>query len=146
MKQPVLMDRLNEASIARVLYFIRAEIVRDGSEGLDHVNALLEMRGHDPEAYHVPEKTPRRFKGRSSRKQAVLSALREGPATSRQLCARIARDAPELDAEAIYPSVAGCLSELKRAGVATRGTEWRSPVWRLNALGRSSYAVDLLSH
>ena len=125
------MQRLSENTIARALYYVRAEIIREGTEGLEHVEALLVQRGHDPEAYHVHKKLPRMFKGRNMCRRAVVGALRQGPATSWEVCHRIALSKPEMDAEAMFPSVAVCLSTLKRKGVVERGREWPRPIWRL---------------
>ena len=44
------------------LYYLRAQVIRDGLEGLGHVNALLRLRGLDPEAVKVPRKNKRLFR------------------------------------------------------------------------------------
>ncbi len=120
------MGTANEETIARVLYQIRADIVREGKEGLRHVEALLKARGLDPEAHRVPHKLPRVFEGRGARQRAVLAALQAGPATLGEVCERVARGNPGTDAGAIYHSVAVCLTSLKRQGIVKHeGRFWR---------------------
>lgn len=117
MKEPVLMQRLSEKSIARVLYYIRAEAIRDGLDGLDHVDALLTLRGHDPEAYHVPQKAPKRFK-RGQLKRMLMELLREGPDTARGLAERVAAQVEGVEASDILASVRVQLSVMGRQGAA----------------------------
>lgn len=120
------MGTANPETIARVLYQVRAEIVREGGDGLEHADALLRVRGLDPEAFDVPAKLERVFEGRGARQRAVLAALGEGPATLPEVCDRVAKQNPGTDAGAIYQSIAVCLGNLKRRG-AVRHVErqWR---------------------
>jgi len=60
------------------LYYLRAQIIRDGLEGLGHVNALLRLRGLDPDAVKVPRKNKRVFRNGEFRR-SLLTALRDGP-------------------------------------------------------------------
>ena len=48
--------RHSDKSINVSLYYLRAQIIREGLDGLAHVDALLKQRGCDPEALHVPPK------------------------------------------------------------------------------------------
>jgi hypothetical protein len=57
---------MSEGVIIGVLCHIRAEILRDGLDGLEHVEALLRARGVDPETLYVPRKVPKRFSAGSS--------------------------------------------------------------------------------
>ncbi|MGB1235731.1 MAG: hypothetical protein ACPG5U_08360 [Planktomarina sp.] len=51
MKLTILIQRLSDVTIERSLFYIRAGIVHDNLDGLDHVDALLKLRGVDPEKY-----------------------------------------------------------------------------------------------
>jgi hypothetical protein len=52
---------IREDTILNVLHYLRAEIAREGTEGAAHVDALLRLRGHDPEARPTPAKVPKAF-------------------------------------------------------------------------------------
>ena len=41
------LRRLKPETITRALVALRAELVRDGGPGLEHVEALLQLRGHN---------------------------------------------------------------------------------------------------
>ena len=73
-------------TIIRALYRLRAEIIRDGQDGLEQVDALLRLRGADPEGRRVPPKLARHF-GRGKLRLAILMALRDGPRTGAQILA-----------------------------------------------------------
>jgi hypothetical protein len=53
---------------------LRAQIVRDGLEGLEHVEAMPVLRGIGPAALHVP----RKFAQRRDTSRLALEALRTG--------------------------------------------------------------------
>ncbi len=72
------MSRLSEGTIARVLFYIRAEAIREGLQGQDHVEALLRLRGHDPDSKPVPLRRPKTY-ARGTLAAKVLGALRDGP-------------------------------------------------------------------
>ena len=55
------------------LYYLRSQIIREGLDGLEHVDALLRLRGLDPEAVHVPAKRVEAFR-HGEFKRAVLDA------------------------------------------------------------------------
>lgn len=80
--------RLGDDSINDALYHLRAQIIRRGSDGLDHVEALMQMRGLDPEALHVPEKKNRTYR-RGGLRVAVLTVLRQGQHTAPQIAAAL---------------------------------------------------------
>ncbi len=79
---------MTEGVVIGVLRYVRAEIIRDGLSGLDHVEALLRARGVDPEALYVPRKQPKHFR-RGMLRTAILRVLQDGPRTSRQITARV---------------------------------------------------------
>lgn len=124
------MVRLSEDSIARVLYYVHAEMIRDGVEGLEHADALLRLRGHDPDKYHVPAKRPQIFKGRGSMRRAVMAVLKQGSDTTRGIATTLA-DEHGLDVDEVWRSVGPCLSGLKKRGMVTHDGAWRWPVWGL---------------
>ena len=59
-----------ESVVVGVLRYVRAEIIRDGLDGLEHVEVLLRARGVDPEALAVPQARPRRFRQNRARSGA----------------------------------------------------------------------------
>jgi len=71
---------LNPDQLNHQLYRIRAQIIREQMQGLEHINALLVIRGLEPDAFHVPIKYNPTFK-RGEFKRTVISALRGGPKT-----------------------------------------------------------------
>ena len=105
---------LNPERLDFQLYRIRAQIVRDGLEGLEHVDALLRLRGCDPEAVHVPRKTKRTFK-RGELRRAMLAALRDGP-----------KRLGDIDVGADGGSLSCALWRARKAGLVVKeGGMWR---------------------
>ena len=131
MKETIYMQRLGDERIERVLFFIKSEIVRDGLDGVEHVDALLQMRGIDPDKFKIPAKIPRIFKGRNGMRRAVLLALKQGPASTKEIASRICEANEGICVEETWRSVSVCLSGLKRRGTVTKTDVWRSPVWGL---------------
>lgn len=78
------IGRHSDETINISLYYLRAQIIRDGDSGLEHVEALMCQRGLDLDALHVPPKRNRRFR-KGQLRQALLDELGKGPRTSRQL-------------------------------------------------------------
>lgn len=118
------LRRLKPETITRALAALRAELIRDGGPGLEHVEALLQLRGNN--LAPVPRKAPpQRFK-RGRLRLAIRIALRDGPITGPEIVARIAA-AHGLDYGEIYRSVYSQLGQMRRAGLV--GHEGR--VWRL---------------
>lgn len=92
-----------------MLFRIRHDIVRGDGDGLEHVDALLRLRGIDPEARLIRSPRPRRFK-RGHLTRAVLRALRDGPQTTAQIAAKVGNHSGTLD------SVTGILRRLQQRG------------------------------
>lgn len=106
--------RLHPETIRQVLYRLRAEIIREGQDGLEHVDALLRLRGADPEARRVPGKQAKQF-GRGKLRLAILRALQDGPRTGPQIAAAVATErglTPKQARASVYPS----LCRLRDAG------------------------------
>lgn len=124
MKQ-LRLGRVSEDTIRNALLYIRAEIVRDNLNGLEHVDALLAMRGH--EAAPVPRKTPKAFK-RGELRRMILDALRDGPQTGAQLAERIAGQRDGLTRQQAYKRVYIALHGMQRRGmVRHQGRLWLAP-------------------
>lgn len=85
------MNRHSDETINISLYYLRAQIIREGADGLEHVEALMKLRGLDLDALPVPEKRNRRFR-KGQLRQAILEELRKGPRTSRQIAEAIGHD------------------------------------------------------
>lgn len=97
------------------LLYLRARTIREGLEGLEHIEAIMRIRGMDLEAVHVPKKNKRRFRNGELRR-AVLDTLRQEPHTARKI-------AEKLDCQ--QQSVRECLRTLEARGVVLReGRVW----------------------
>lgn len=118
---------MQDKTIDSVLWELRAQIVRDGLDGLHHVNALLLARGCDPEDQHIPRKKPANQFRQSELKRLVMTALRDGPQTGKALAACIAAQRPEVGPEDAYKRVYLALARMKAAGFVEReGRLWTS--------------------
>lgn len=123
MTEQVRLGRITETTIRNALLYIRAECLREGAPGIEHVDALLRQRGHDPEAFTFAKRTPKAFrKGELQRK--VLKALRDGPKTGPEIVRAI--DSP-LPYRETYRRVYVCLHRLGNKGIITA----HSRLWRL---------------
>ncbi len=116
---------ITDKSVVSVLDFIRAVIVRDGLQGVEHADALLRLWGTDPASLPVPLKRPRHFK-RSGLRRAILAALREsGPQTGAELAKRVGDG---LEPKAAYKRTYAALVKMRGAGLVTHeGRLWRLP-------------------
>lgn len=115
---------IKDDTIISVLHFIRQEIVRDNLDGLDHVDALLRLRGADPEALVTPYKRPKVFR-KGELRQMVLDPLREGPQTGSEIARKVQVRKQVLTYEQAYRRVYICLNTLKRRGlVRHEGRVW----------------------
>lgn len=124
-KPRLSMERVSDEEVARVLYYLRAEIIREDRFGKVHVEELMYMRGLDPEAFIVPGPGQRAMCELGSRQRSILEALEWGPATLREICQRVAVMDPAIVEEAIYQKTATCLTRLKGRGlVAHVGRIW----------------------
>lgn len=99
----------NEMINASHLY-LSARTIRDGLNGLEHIDAIMRIRGLDPEAVHVPRKNNRRFRNGTLR-VAVMDVLRGGSYTAREIADKLGCQ---------YSCVYGCLRTLEAHGVVRR--------------------------
>lgn len=118
-------DRYAEETITTSLIYLRAQIIRKGEPGQEHVDALLRLRGVDLDGLYVPEKRKRTFaKGELTR--AVLTALRNGPKATPELYDAIQPLAPDLPRRLVSTRVRACLNRMEGRGhVAREGQVWR---------------------
>lgn len=110
-----------DKSITSALLALRAQITREGLEGLEHVNALLVARGVDPAAHRVP----RKFAQRRDTSRIALEALRDGPKRGYEVAryaARVTGDEYPDQWRRMYQA----LHNLRRRGLVVKdGRVWR---------------------
>ena len=99
----------SDKAITAALVNLRAQIIRDGANGLDHVEALLELRGVDLDGLRVPEKVPKQFR-KGQLRTAILRALRDGDSTANEIAARVSNRPGTLRA------VRAALGDMRRRG------------------------------
>ena len=116
---------MTERTLLHALEQVRRECIY-GADGLEHVEALLKLRGVDPDHLYVPRKmSPDRFKNRVL-KRHVVSALNEGPKTSRQIGESVHCAYPHVSVEGCVLRTRRSLYRLKLQGVVGReGILWR---------------------
>lgn len=88
---------------------MRCKIVCGGAEGLGHVDALLKLRGVDPESLPVAEKRVKHFASGKLR-ISIMEALHDGPLTRTELARRVQRNG--LDYAAAYSRDYQCLNRI----------------------------------
>ncbi len=112
---------IKEDTIISTLHYMRAVTVREGAEGLEHIDALLRLRGVDPESLPVPQKFPKTFK-RGQLTQAILRELRDGPLRGSELARRLQGNLAYADA---YRKVYAALHRLGKSGhVSPKNNLW----------------------
>ena len=118
------LRRLKPETITRALLALRAELIREGGEGLEHVEALLRLRGNNLPP--VPRKAPPQNFKRGRLRLAICAALRDGPLLGPQIVERVCA-AHGLAYRAIYQNVYAQLYCMKKAGqVGHEGRLWHS--------------------
>lgn len=106
-----------DETLVSALHFMRCQIVRDGAEGLDHVDAMLRLRGVDPASLPMPDKRPKHF-ARGKLRIAILEALRQGPMTGADLARRVQGNG--LEYVAAYKRVYQCLNRMLESGIVRK--------------------------
>jgi hypothetical protein len=91
---------MQDKSIDGALLALRKQIIRGKLDGLEHVEALLLMRGVDLPRVMPPKRPDAARRGHMAR--LVIGALREGPKTMRELVPIIADQQPNISQEAAY--------------------------------------------
>ena len=113
-----------DKTIDSALLNLRRDLIRSGGDGLEHVEALLGLRGvaMTETRYRKPDHSPRGLMT-----QLVLGALRDGPKTQSQISVRVLEVRPELTPVEARIRCGQTLARLKGKGLV--GREGR--VWRL---------------
>lgn len=108
-----------DKSINAALLALRAQIIRDGLSGLDHVEALLSLR-------QVPlARVPRKFAQRQDTSRLALEALRSGPKRGYEV-ATYAKQATGDDLPDQWRRMYQALHNLRRRGLVVKdGRVWR---------------------
>jgi hypothetical protein len=116
------LRRLKPETITRALVALRADLIREGGPGLEHVEALLQLRGNNLPP--VPQKAkPPHFR-RGKLRVAIYAALRDGPLTGPEIVRRVS-EAHGIAYAALYRSVYAQLHVMRRAGRLTHeGRLW----------------------
>lgn len=108
------LRRLKPETITRALAALRAELIRDGGPGLEHVEALLVLRGSNLPP--VPRKAaPPNFR-RGKLRLAIFMALRDGPLTGPEIVRRVSA-AHGMAYKQVYRSAYTQLGHMRRAGL-----------------------------
>lgn len=114
---------MQDRTIDNALLALRKQIIREGGEGQDHVEALLQMRGVD-----MPRVLPSKRKdvaGKGLMTRLALEALRGGPKPLREVVSHVARHRPELPYRAAYIRTTQALAKMKAKGLVRReGRVW----------------------
>lgn len=106
---------ISEETILSVLLYVRAGMIRENRPGLEHVEALLRVRGINPDEQRVPTKYQRRFE-RGQFRAALVRLLRERPRTAPEIAAEIARRHQFMPYEDAYVRTYSTLREMRRQG------------------------------
>ena len=113
-----------DKTITAALLHLRVQTIRENLDGLEHVEALLKLRGVDLSKHHVPRKTAQR------RDTAILAlnALRDGPKTGKEVSLHAAA-ATGMTYEDARSRLYNALHGLRRKGwVVKDGKIWRVAV------------------
>lgn len=116
-----------DKTINNALLRLRAQIIRDGLEGLQHVEAMLLLRGIDPASHYVRRKIPLDSCKQRELKIIVLDALRSGPKTAREIAQAFMRRKPEIAPDRAKIRVHRATYKMRDAGVLVGN----AGVWRL---------------
>ena len=114
---------MQDKTINNALLQLRAQIIRGGLEGREHVEALLLVRGVGLQPARKPYR-PRH--GRNYARLLILEALRSGPMHGRAIAAYAVARVPEVPKEALRRLVSSALWKMGDAGTLVRdGGLWR---------------------
>ena len=115
-----------DKTITSALLNLRARIVRDKLDGLEHVNALLVARGVDPAAQYVRRKIPQDSCKQREVKLIVLQALRAGPKRPKEIGACFAACKPEIAPDRAMIRVYRAIYKMRdRGGIVSDSGVWR---------------------
>ncbi|MDF0601270.1 hypothetical protein P1J78_11060 [Psychromarinibacter sp. C21-152] len=115
---------MQDKTINNALLALRRQIDRDNLDGMDHVEALLSLRG-----VPIPRLSPARkpdVAGKGVMARMIIEALQAGHSTQSGVTAHVAARRPDLSEWDAYRRTSLCLARLKRSGrVVREGRAWR---------------------
>ncbi|MFN3824947.1 MAG: hypothetical protein ACK4RN_13280 [Pseudorhodobacter sp.] len=112
-----------DKTIDSALLALRRQVIREGGDGLDHVEALLVMRVVPMPAFSPRNRSDVARKGLM--RLLLLDGIRKGHDTQSALAAYVHSQRPELTARAVYVRTTQALPKLKAAGrVRREGQLW----------------------
>ena len=115
-----------DKTITSALLQLRLKIIREGLDGLPHVDALLIVRGVDPQSQHVTKPRPVNMLARRAMFQAITDCLQDGPKRGRDVAAYIAVHEPGITYAQAVRRVYQGLYRLRVHRVAVKdGAGWR---------------------
>jgi hypothetical protein len=109
-----------DKTVTSALLHLRAQIIRDRLDGLDHVNALLVQRGVDPATHLVRAKRKLDAARKGMMRVVVLDALRDGPKYYAEIVALVVAKRPDITPEAAYQRAGQALAKLTKCGTVAR--------------------------
>jgi hypothetical protein len=106
---------LSETTITSALRSLRVRTIREGLPGLEHIEALLALRGHN-----LPPVPPahRYWFRRGGLRRAVVQALQQGPMGLDEIVAAVYAGKATLAERPASNRAVNVLTRLKRDGVA----------------------------
>ena len=116
---------MQDKSINNALLELRAQIIRGGLDGLDHVEALLLARGVD--LPHVPKSHAANSLPRMAMLRLLVGALRDGPKGGPAIAAYVAAHQPAISYRQAQRRIHQGLARAVAHGYAVRDEN----VWRL---------------
>lgn len=120
------MHRFQPHMVTNALLALRADLIREGGPGLEHVEALLVLRGSNLPP--VPRKLVMRFK-RNGLKRAIREALAGGPLRLPDVAQRVSEASGVPYDRAPYRSVYAQLNAMRGKGlVVGGGGKWGLPI------------------
>jgi hypothetical protein len=115
-----------DKTITSALLNLRASIIREGRDGLDHVEALLVARGVNPAAQHVRRKIPLDSCAQREVKAMVLAVLKDGPKRSRDVGDYFMMRKPGILRDRAMKRVYRAIYKMRDRGLlVTDGLVWR---------------------
>ncbi len=116
-----MLDKTIDSALAN----LRRDLIRSGGDGLEHVEALMRLRGVPMPRVMPPKKPDAARYGQMRR--LIYAALRDGPRTAPEIARVVAASPPEITPEEALKRTWNALSKMKHEGLV--GREGR--VWRL---------------
>ncbi len=104
---------MQDRTIDSALLALRVQLIRDDGPGLEHVEALLAMRGCDLEP--IPRSGVISFR-KNELRRLILAALGDGPQPLKGIAAYIASRKPDVPHRRAYIRASCVLARMRRAG------------------------------